>query len=71
MLLTGMPSQHIGLDAPDAPFPMHSGDGPSISSPDAALQAAMAYYSNRVSGCGDQAEATTGASTGDSAAAMR
>ena len=71
MLLTGMPSQHIGLDAPDAPFPMHGGDGPSIASPDAALQAAMAYYSNRVSGCGDQAEATTGASTGDSAAAMR
>ena len=71
MLLTGMPSQHIGLDAPDAPFPMHSGTGPSIAAPDAALKAAMEYYSNQMSGQRDQADGTTEGSAGDSAAAIR
>ena len=71
MLLTGMPSQHIGLDAPDAPFPMHSGTGPSIAAPDAALKAAMEYYSNQMSGQRDQAAGTTEDSAGDSAAAIR
>jgi NADH dehydrogenase len=41
MLLMGMPSQHMALNAADAHFPMRSGEGPSIASPDAALQAAM------------------------------
>ena len=41
MLLTGMPSQHIALNAADAHFPMQTGLGPSIASPDAALPAAM------------------------------
>jgi NADH dehydrogenase len=50
MLLTGMPCQHIGLDSADAPFPMNSGSGPSIAAPDAALKAAMDYYSKSVSG---------------------
>ena len=72
MLLTGMPSQHIGLDAPDAPFPMQSGGtGPSISAPDAALKAAMEYYSNQVSGHHDHPAETSEGSTDDSAAAMR
>ena len=71
MLLTGMPSQHIGLDAHDAPFPMHSGTGPSIAAPDAALKAAMEYYSNQMSGQRDQAAGTTEGSAGDSAAAIR
>ncbi|WP_413744958.1 NAD(P)/FAD-dependent oxidoreductase [Synechococcus sp. MIT S9451] len=72
MLLTGMPSQHIGLDAPDAPFPMQSGGtGPSISAPDAALKAAMEYYSNQVSGHQDHPADTSEGSTDDSAAAMR
>ena len=44
MLLTGMPSKHIALNAADAHFPMQTGLGPSIASPDAALQAAMEYY---------------------------
>ena len=54
MLLTGMPSQHIGLDYADAPFPMKSGSGPSIAAPDAALKAAMNYYSNSISGVSAQ-----------------
>ena len=33
MLLTGMPSQHMGLDAPDA-FPMAPETGPSIAEPE-------------------------------------
>ena len=56
MLVTGMPSQHIGLDSADAPFPMKSGVGPSIAAPDAALKAAMEYYSNSVSGVSTQEE---------------
>jgi len=71
MLLTGMPSQHIGLDAPDAPFPMKSGSGPSIASPDAALKAAIDYYSNQVSGLGDQAGDASAGSEADSAAAIK
>ena len=71
MLLTGMPSQHIGLDAPDAPFPMNTGSGPSIAAPDAALKAAMDYYSNQMSGQRDQPEARTEGSAGDSTAAIK
>ena len=69
MLLTGMPSQHMGLDAPDAAFPMAPGVGPSISEPGAALRAAMDYYSNQVSGLSPQPKA--GESTEDSAAAIK
>ena len=69
MLLTGMPSQHMGLDAPDAAFPMAPGAGPSISEPGAALRAAMDYYSNQVSGLSPQPKA--GESTEDSAAAIK
>ncbi|QEY31120.1 NAD(P)/FAD-dependent oxidoreductase [Synechococcus sp. RSCCF101] len=50
MLLTGMPSQHMGLDAPDAAFPMAPGAGPSIADPGAALRAAMDHYAKSVSG---------------------
>jgi NADH dehydrogenase len=71
MLLTGMPSQHMGLDAPDAPFPMKSGSGPSIASPDAALQAAMEYYSNQMSGQGHQPTEASAESADDSAAAIK
>jgi NADH dehydrogenase, FAD-containing subunit len=71
MLLTGMPSQHMGLDAPDAPFPMKSGSGPSIASPDAALKAAIDYYSNHVSGLGDQAGEASADSAEDSTAAIK
>ena len=45
ILLTGMPSQHMALDAADAHFPMKPGEGVSIAEPDAALKAAMEYYS--------------------------
>ena len=69
MLLTGMPSQHMGLDSPDAAFPMAPGLGPSISEPGAALRAAMDYYSNQVSGLSPQPKA--GESTEDSAAAIK
>lgn len=65
MLLTGMPSQHMGLDAPDAAFPMQPEAGPSIAEPGAALRAAMDYYSNQVSGLPTQSE------SGDSAAAIK
>ena len=70
MLLTGMPSQHIGLDSADAPFPMNSGSGPSIAAPDAALKAAMNYYANSVSGVSAQAgaEARDESTTGSDAA---
>ena len=50
ILLTGMPSQHMALDAADAHFPMKAGEGVSIAEPDAALKAAMDYYSNQMSG---------------------
>ena len=50
---------------------MHSGTGPSIAAPDAALKAAMEYYSNQMSGQRDQADGTTEGSAGDSAAAIR
>ena len=43
ILLSGMPSQHLAMDAEDAHFPMASGKGPSIAEPDAALKAAMDY----------------------------
>ena len=56
MLLTGMPSQHIDLDAPDAHFPMQTGQGPSIASPDAALKAAIDLYSYRLSGISQNQE---------------
>jgi len=49
ILLTGMPSQHMALDAVDAHFPMKAGEGVSIAEPDAALKAAMDYYSNQMS----------------------
>ena len=50
---------------------MHSGTGPSIAAPNAALKAAMEYYSNQMSGQRDQAAGTTEGSAGDSAAAIR
>ena len=70
MLLTGMPSQHIGLDSADAPFPMNSGSGPSLAAPDAALKAAMNYYANSVSGVSAQAgaQARDESATGSDAA---
>ena len=71
MLLTGMPSQHIGLDAPDAPFPMQTGSGPSIAAPDAALKAAMDYYSNQMSGQLTHTEAANEDAAGDSTAAIK
>jgi len=49
LLFSGMLSQHLGLDAPNAPFPMVSGQGPSIAAPPAALEAAVtAYVSQQV-----------------------
>ena len=69
MLLTGMPSQHMGLDAPDAAFPMAPETGPSIAEPGAALRAAMDYYSNQVSGRPSQT--SDGGSSADSAAAIQ
>ena len=69
MLLTGMPSQHMSLDAADAHFPMQAGEGPSIASPDAALKAAMDYYSHQVSGVPQTQELID--TCDDSAAAIR
>jgi len=73
MLLTGMPSQHIALNAADAHFPMQSGQGPSIAAPDAALKAAMAYYSHQMTGRPQTQELldTSDGSTTDSAAAIK
>ena len=78
ILLTGMPSQHIGLDAADAHFPMRTGEGVSIAEPDAALKAAMEYYAHQMSRASvdgppptQELLDTSEESTGDSAAAMR
>ena len=73
MLLTGMPSQHIALNAADAHFPMQPDLGPSIASPDAALQAAMEHYTNEISGMSITQELidTNGDSAADSAAAIK
>ena len=78
MLLTGMPSQHMDLNAADAHFPMRSGEGPSIASPDAALQAAMEYYSKEISGMSNHQTSNTQElndtnedSAADSAAAIK
>ena len=75
MLLTGMP---IALNAEEAHFPMQSGLGPSIASPDAALQAAMEYYSKEISGMSITQKTktqelidTNGDSAADSAAAIK
>ena len=50
ILLTGMPSQHMALDAGDAHLPMKAGDGMSIAESDAALKAAMGYCSHQMTG---------------------
>lgn len=73
LLLTGMPSQHIALNAADAHFPMQSGKGPSIAAPDAALREAMNYYAHQMTGLPLTQELldTTEDSAADSAAAIR
>ena len=73
LLLTGMPSQHIALNAADAHFPMQSGQGPSIAAPDAALKEAMNYYSHHMSGLPHTQELldTKEDSAADSAAAIK
>ena len=73
ILLTGMPSQHLALDAEDAHFPMASGKGPSIAEPDAALKAAMDYYAHQLSGLPQTQELldTKEASVADSEAAIK
>ena len=73
ILLTGMPSQHMALDAVDAHFPMQSGEGVSIAEPDAALKAAMDYYSHQMTGQPQTQELldTRTDSAADSAAAIK
>ncbi len=71
MLLTGMPSQHLNVDAPDAHFPMLSGQGPSIAEPDAALKAAINYYSRTISGVTHQPMDHNDGSEEDSTAAIK
>ena len=73
-----MPSQHSALNAADAHFPMQPDLGPSIASPDAALQAAMEYYSKEISGMSITQKTktqelidTNGDSAADSAAAIK
>ena len=63
----------MALNAADARFPMQSGEGPSIASPDAALQAAMEYYSKEISGLSTTQELidTNEDSAADSAAAIK
>jgi len=73
ILLTGMPSQHMALDAADAHFPMKAGEGVSIAEPDAALKAAMDYYSHQMTGHPQTQELldTSAGSAADSAAAIK
>ena len=73
ILLTGMPSQHMALDAVDAHFPMQAGEGVSIAEPDAALKAAMDYYSHQMTGHPQTQELmdTSEGSDADSAAAIK
>ena len=72
-VLTGMPSQHMALDAIDAQFPMKAGEGILVAEPDAALKAAMDYYSHQMTGHSQPQELidTSAASDADSAAAIR
>jgi len=73
ILLIGMPSQHLELDAENAHFQMASGKGPSIAEPDDALKAAMAYYDHQLSGLPKTQELldTRAASVADSEAAIK
>ena len=71
-------SGDIALNAADAHFPMQLGLGPSIASPDAALRAAMEYYSKEIAGMSTAQKSNTqelidtnGDSAADSAAAIK
>ena len=70
ILLTGMPSQHVALDAEDAHFPMANA---SIAEHDAALKAAMDYHTHQLSGLPQTQELldTKEASVADSEAAIK
>jgi NADH dehydrogenase len=78
MLLTGMPAS-TWLSMPlTHTYPMRSGEGPSIASPDAALQAAMEYYAKEISGLSNTQKSNTQElidtnedSAADSAAAIK
>ena len=73
ILLTGMPSQHLAMDAEGAHFPMANGKGLSIAKPDAALKAAMNYHAHQLSGLPKTQELldTKEASVADSEAAIK
>ena len=73
ILLTGMPSQNLAVDAEDAHFPMASGKGPSIAEPDAALKAAIDYSAHQLSGLTQTQELldTKEATVADSEAAIK
>ena len=73
ILPTGMPSQHLAMDAEDAHLPMASGEGSSIAEPDAALKAAMDYYVHQLSGLPKNQELLDAkeASVADSEAAIK
>ena len=44
LLLTGMPSQHVGLDGGSAPFPMGLHSEPSIAEMDGTMEKAMENF---------------------------
>ena len=68
-----MPSQHMDLDSVAALFPVKAREGVSIAEPDAALKAAMDYYSHQMTRRSQLQELidTIAASDADSAAAIR
>ena len=73
ILLTGMPSQHLALDAHYAHFPMASSKSPSIAEPESDLKAPMDYYAHKLSGLTQIQELldTKEASVADSEAAIK
>jgi NADH dehydrogenase len=44
LLLTGMPSQHVGLEGGSAPFPMGLHSEPSIAEMDGTMEKAMENF---------------------------
>ena len=44
LIITGLPSQHVGLEGSDAPFPMGQGQQPSFAAIDSTMEKALANF---------------------------
>ena len=50
LIITGLPSQHVGLEGSDAPFPMGQGQQPSFAALDSTLEKAIENFKAGASG---------------------